>query len=126
LTSATPGIAVFGRYIFVFSIILLGVQHFMYAQFVATLVPAWMPGHLFLTYLTGIGMIATGLAIATGVLSRLASVLLGIMFLIIFVTLHVPRVLAQIHNADELTSAFVALGFAGASFTFAAYLSSSQ
>ena len=98
----------------------------MYAQFVATLVPAWMPGHLFLTYLTGIGMIATGLAIATGVLSRLASVLLGIMFLIIFVTLHVPRVLAQIHNADELTSAFVALGFAGASFTFAAYLSSSQ
>ncbi len=126
LTSATPGIAVFGRYIFVFSIILLGVQHFIYAQFVATLVPAWMPGHLFLTYLTGIGMIATGLAIATGVLSRLASVLLGIMFLIIFVTLHVPRVLAHIHNADELTSAFVALGFAGASFIFAAYLSSSH
>jgi hypothetical protein len=49
---------------------------------------------------------------------------LGIMFLIIFVTLHVPRVLAHIHNADELTSAFVALGFAGASFIFACVASS--
>lgn len=126
LASATAGLGVFGRYVFVVSIILLGVQHFLYARFVATLVPAWMPGHLFLTYLTGAGMIATGLAIATGVMSRLASVLLGVMFLIMFITLHVPRVLAQVHNGDELTSAFVALGFAGASFIFAAYSSPSR
>jgi uncharacterized membrane protein YphA (DoxX/SURF4 family) len=65
-------------------------------------------------------MMAAGLAIATGILTRIAGIWLGIMFASWFLTLHLPRVLAAIHNQDEITSMFVALAFAGVSLIFAA------
>jgi len=63
-------------------------------------------------------MVAAGLAITTTVQARLAGTLLGVMFLLWVVLLHAPRVLAQIHNQDELTSLLVALAFGGSSFIF--------
>lgn len=117
--SFTDGLAVAGRYIFAFTLVIFGAQHFEFAQFIATLIPAWIPGHLFFAYFTGVAMIAAGLAITFGILGRLGSTLIGIMFLSWFVVLHTPRVLAQPHNGDELTSAFIALGMGGASFIVA-------
>jgi uncharacterized membrane protein len=109
--------------------IIFGVQHFLYARFIAFLIPAWIPGHLFLAYATGVAFIAAGLAIAAHIFSRLASSLLGLMFLLWFITLHVPRALAQLHTAkgaDEWASALVALAFTGASFLLAAYSSKAR
>jgi uncharacterized membrane protein len=126
LSSANPMLAVIGRYIYAFSMIIFGVQHFMYAQFIAFLIPKWMPAHLFLAYFTGTAFIAAGVAIAVHILSRLASVLLGLMFFLWVVTLHTPRVIASPHNTDELVSLFVALAFSGASFLLAAYSSKSR
>jgi len=121
LASANPLLAVIGRYIYAFSMIIFGVQHFLYAQYIAFLIPKWMPAHLFLAYFTGAAFIAAGLAIATHFFSRLASILLGMMFLLWVITLHTPRVLASPHNADELVSLFVALAFSGASFLLTAH-----
>lgn len=126
LASANPFLAVIGRYIYAFSMIIFGIQHFQYATYIAFLIPKWMPVHLFLAYATGVTLIAAGLAIATHILSRLASLLLGLMFFLWVVTLHAPRVIASPHNADELTSLFVALAFSGASFLLAAYSSKSR
>jgi uncharacterized membrane protein YphA (DoxX/SURF4 family) len=126
LSSANPFLAVIGRYVYAFSMIIFGVQHFMYAPYIAFLIPKWMPVHLFLAYATGVAFIAAGLAIATHIFSRLASFLLGLMFFLWVVTLHAPRVFASPHNADELTSLFVALAFSGASFALAAYSSKSR
>jgi len=126
LSSANPMLAVIGRYIYAFSMIIFGVQHFMYAQFIAFLIPKWMPAHLFLAYFTGTAFIAAGVAIAVHILSRLASVLLGLMFFLWVVTLHTPRVIASPHNTDELVSLLVALAFSGASFLLAAYSSKSR
>ena len=53
--------------------IIFGAQHFMYAAFIATLIPAWIPFHLFWVYFTGTGFIIAGLSIASGVLARLAA-----------------------------------------------------
>jgi uncharacterized membrane protein YphA (DoxX/SURF4 family) len=64
-------------------------------------------------------MVAAGLAIATGIQPRPAGIMLGIMFLLWVVLLHAPRVFANSHNQDELTSLFVALAFSGSSFVFA-------
>jgi len=89
-----------GRWLLAITLIIFGVQHFMYAAFVATLIPAWIPGHLFFTYLTGAGMVATGISIATKVYARLAGILLGSMFLFWVVFLHAPRVMALIES-DE-------------------------
>jgi uncharacterized membrane protein YphA (DoxX/SURF4 family) len=121
--SANNKLILFGRLLFGISMIVFGIQHFMYASFLATLVMAWLPAHLFWIYLTGTAMAAAGLAITTAIQARLAGILLGVMFLLWVLLLHAPRVLAAIHNQDELTSLFVALAFSGSSFIFAANLS---
>jgi uncharacterized membrane protein YphA (DoxX/SURF4 family) len=126
LASANPLLAVIGRYIYAFSMVIFGIQHFLYAPYIAFLIPKGMPAHLFLAYFTGTAFIAAGLAIATHLFSRLASILLGLMFFLWVVSLHAPRVIASPHNADELISLFVAMAFSGASFLLAAYSSKSR
>jgi uncharacterized membrane protein YphA (DoxX/SURF4 family) len=108
------------RIVFGVSMVIFGWQHFMYAQFLVGLVQKWLPAHAFWIYFTGTAMMAAGAAIATGILARLAGIWLGIMFVSWFLTLHLPRVLAAIHNQDEITSMFVALAFGGISLIFAA------
>ena len=115
-----------GIYLFAFSMVIFGVQHFMYAPYIATLIPAWMPAHLFLAYFTGTAFIAAAIAIATRIQACLAAALLGLMFLLWTILLHAPRVFAHIHNQDELTSLFVALAMSGGSFVMAGAVSKSR
>ena len=115
-----------GLCLFAFSMLIFGVQHFMYAAYIATLIPAWMPAHLFLTYFTGVAFMAAAMAIATRIQARLGAGLLGLMFLLWTILLHTPRVFAHIHNKDELTSLFVALAMSGGSFIVAGAVSNSR
>jgi uncharacterized membrane protein len=108
-----------GRYLIAIALVVFAVQHFMYARFVATLVPAWIPGHLFWAYFTGLAFVAAALAIATKNMMRLAAMLLGTMFLLWVVLLHVPRVAGAPRNGDEVTSLFVAVAMCGLSFALA-------
>ncbi len=108
------------RVVFGVSMVIFGWQHFLYAPFLVNLVQAWLPAHAFWIYFTGTAMMLAGAAIATGILARLAGICLGIMFVLWFLTLHLPRVLAAIHNQDEITSMFIALAFSGISLIFAA------
>jgi uncharacterized membrane protein YphA (DoxX/SURF4 family) len=110
------------RFVFAFTLIIFGWQHFEYAAYLATLVPAWLPPHLAWIYFTGAGFIAAGASIALKIMGRLAGTLLGVMFFLWVVTLHAPRVYASLHNGDEWSSLFVALAMAGASFLIAAAL----
>ena len=108
-----------GCWLFALSLIVFGYQHYLYAAFIATLIPAWIPGHLFWVYFTGVGFVVTGLAILVEKYgARLAATWLGIMFLLWFVLLHIPRAVTK-NTRDEWNSAFVALAMAGASFIVA-------
>jgi uncharacterized membrane protein len=118
-TAVVEWLSKLGRWLFAGSMVIFGVQHFMYAGFIATLVTPWIPGHLFWVYLTGVGMIAAGLCIAIKKFGGLAATWLGIMFLLWVIVLHGPRVVAQPCNADELSSLLVALTMGGASFVVA-------
>jgi uncharacterized membrane protein len=115
-----------GRYLFAIALVVIGVQHFMYAKFVATLVPAWIPWHLFWTYFVGVAFFAAAASIAKGKMVRLAGGLLGILFLLFVITLHVPRVAAAPRNGNEWTSEFVALAFCGAAFVLAGALAEDE
>ena len=108
-----------GRFLFAVSLVVFAVQHFMYARFVATLVPALIPARLFWAYFTGIAFVAAALALAANKMVRLAATLLGTMFFLWVVILHVPRVAGAPRNGDEVTSLFVALVMSGASFILA-------
>lgn len=111
-----------GRCLFAVTMVAFGVMHFIYSGFVAMLVPAWVPGHLFWTYFAGAALIAAGLAIILNIQLRLAANLLGAMIFIWLILLHIPRAIAYPHmdNGNEITSVFEALGFSGIAFLIAA------
>lgn len=108
-----------GRFLFAFSMVIFGWQHFLYASFIATLIPAWMPAHLFLTYFTGVALIVAGIGIEIPPLRALAGFWLGMMFILWAVLLHAARVAAALHNGDEWTSAFIAVAMCGGSWIIA-------
>ena len=109
-----------GRFLIAIALVVFAVQHFMYARFVATLVPAWIPAHLFWAYFTGIAFVAAAISIATKRMLLVGATLLGTMFLLWVVLLHAPRVAGAIRNGDEVTSLFVAVAMCGLSFVLAA------
>lgn len=94
-------------------LILAGVQHFLFSQFVATLVPRWIPGSMFWTYFTGIALIAGGVGIQIPKFTRLAGLLTGLMIFLWIVTLHIPRALAAPQNSNETTAVFEAMAICG-------------
>jgi uncharacterized membrane protein len=112
-----------GLYLFTFSMVIFGVQHFLYASFIAALIPSWIPGPLFFAYFTGVGFIAAALSITFKIWGRLGALLLAVMFFLWVVLLHAPRVATHLHNKEEWTSLFVALAMAGGSLVIAETLS---
>jgi len=117
-----------GRCLFSVTMVAFGLMHFIYPTFVAMLVPAWVPWHLFWTYFAGAALIASGVAIIFNIQLRLAATLLGVMIFIWLIVLHIPRAVAYPHvdNGNELTSVFEALGFSGIAFLIAANSKSNQ
>ncbi len=100
-------------------LILGGIQHFVYADFVTQLVPAWIPGRNAWTYLTGIALIAGGVGMLVPKTARLAALMSGIMMFLWVVLLHIPRALADLGDIGETSGVFEALALSGAAFILA-------
>jgi uncharacterized membrane protein len=115
----TDKLVSWGRLLFAIPMVVFGIQHYLYAAFLATLVPSWIPWHLFWIYFTAAAFIAAGVSMTFQVKAPLAATWLGIMFLLWVVLLHAPRVAAQPRNGDEWSSAFVALAMSGGAFVIA-------
>jgi len=76
--------------------LLFGGAHFFYMQMTVPLVPKWLPpSQAFWAYATGVGHIAAGVAILTGVQARLAAILLTAMYASFTPLVHVPTLLAN-------------------------------
>ena len=101
-----------GRVFFSVTMIVFGIDHFLYVEMVASLVPEWIPGHLFWTYFAAIALIGSGLAIIFRIKLKLVGILLGTMIFFWFILLHIPRAIADPVGSmgNEVTSAFQALG----------------
>lgn len=108
-----------GQYLFALSLVIFGTEHFIFARFVATLVPSWIPWHLFWAYFTGVAFLAAAASIFTRMQAHIAATLLGTMFLLWVLLLHIPRVATHPYDGAEWTSAFVALAMCGAAFVLA-------
>jgi uncharacterized membrane protein len=110
-----------GRVFFSIMLIVFGIDHFLYTEFVATLVPKWIPGSLFWTYFAAVALIGSGICILLKIKIRLVGMLLGTMLLLWLVLLHIPRAIADPNagKGNEITSVFQALAFSGISFLIA-------
>jgi uncharacterized membrane protein len=95
-------------------LILCGILHFIYVEYVAGLVPGWIPGHVFWTYFAGVALIAGGAGISLPWTDRLAGVLSALMIFIWVLVLHIPRALADMNDANETTAVFEAIAMTGA------------
>lgn len=85
-----------GQIVFGICAVLFGGAHFFYMNLTVPLVPKWLPpNQVFWAYACGIGHIAGGIAIITGVQARLAAILLTIMYASFTPLVHIPTVLGQ-------------------------------
>ena len=116
LINRTSAFTLTGRYCMGIFLVVCGYEHFLFVEFVKTLVPDWIPGNIFWTYLTGIALIAGGLGLFIPKTASLAGGLIGIMIFIWFVMLHLPRAFAT-HDQNEWTAAAEAFTFSGIAFT---------
>lgn len=111
----THSFKILGRVCLGLFMILCGVQHFLFWQFVQTLVPSWIPGALFWTYLAGVALIAGGIGLMIPSTAPLAGKLSGIMVFIWFLILHIPRGF-EMNSANEWTSVVESFAVSGLAF----------
>lgn len=112
-----------GRYGFGISLPVFGALHFVYWQYVASVIPGWIPGSpVFWTYFTGVAHVAAGVAILSGVQARLAATMLGIMFGSWVFIVHLPRVIATPRVQSEWTSLVIAVALCGGAWLLSGYL----
>ena len=90
-----------------------GLAHFAYADFTASMIPAWLQQRVALAWLTGAAHALAGAAIVLGVLRRLAATMEALMMAGFVVLVHVPRVLASSGSRMEWTMLCVAVLLSG-------------
>lgn len=110
-----------GAILFAITIVCFGILHFVFAKEASTLVPVWIPNHMFWIYFAGVALLGSGIAIILRIKTRLAATLLGTMIFIWFVILHMPRIFASApaDMSAEIASAFLALAYSGIAFVIA-------
>ena len=79
-----------GRILFALPLAAFGLLHFVGAQMMAGMVPAYVPGGIVWVYITGAGLILAAISIIANRFTVLSGVLLGIMLLSFVVTIHLP------------------------------------
>jgi hypothetical protein len=113
------------RIVIAISLIVFGVDHFLGLVFIGSLLPDWIPWHLFWVGFFGVALVASGLSIGLGYFVRRSWVGVGLMFGIWVVTLHVPRTLGfysipgAISDPNEWSSLFIAIGMWGGPWAMA-------
>ena len=110
-----------GRIFFSITLIVFGMDHFLYTEFVAKLVPSWIPWPVFWTYFAAVALIGSGIAIIFRIMLKQVALLVGTMLFLWLILLHIPRAIADPHidKGNEVTSVFQALAFSGMAFIIA-------
>jgi uncharacterized membrane protein len=99
--------------------IVFGVSHAVYADFTASMVPAWLPDRHLLAYATGAIHAATGLCLVSGVAVRLALIVEAAMMTSFVALIHIPHVIATPGNRLELTALAIAWTLTSAAWLLA-------
>jgi len=121
LVRLLEGFIPIGPVFFSITMIIFGIDHFLYTDFAMSLVPAWIPGSLFWTYFAAVALIGAGAGIILRIQLKPVAFLLGTMIFLWVIVLHIPRaaVASATDKGNELTSVFEALGFSGVAFVIA-------
>jgi uncharacterized membrane protein YphA (DoxX/SURF4 family) len=106
-------------------LLMFGLAHFLYLDFTASMVPAWLPGgQKFWAAVTGAGHLAAGIAFLTGVKARLAAIALTVMFAVFGALVHLPLLLADPPSHLGWVMNAINLALTGAAWALATLLRS--
>ena len=110
-----------GRIFFAILMLLFGCSHFVFTDFVATMVPKWIGAPLFWTYFAGAALIASSIAIIFKIWIKMVALLLAIMLFLFFIFFHIPDAVANPYtmHGNEIVRAIVALLFCGIALVIA-------
>jgi putative oxidoreductase len=110
------------KYFFAGIMLVYGIQHFMYSNFVARMIPGWVPFHHFWVYFTGSGLIAAAASIVLNWNAKWGCFFLGVMIWVFILIIHVPNLINDHFSAGDLTSACSDLGLASCAFMLSGIL----
>jgi uncharacterized membrane protein len=109
----------FGRLFFAIPMAVFATEHFTDTADIASIIPQWMPAHLFWAYLVGVALLAAALSITLKIQSRLAATLLGAMFCCFVLLIHGPNIIADPGNRIFWAVGLREIAFSGGAFAFA-------
>ncbi len=111
----------FGRIFYSLLMLLFGLSHFLFAQFVSTMVPKWLPGTMFWTYFVGVALICSGISIIFKLWIKPISLLLALMLLLFVLFFHIQDAIANptVGGGNEIVRGLIALLFCGIALVIA-------
>jgi len=99
-----------------------GTEHFTLATAVASIVPKWIPWHLFWAYFLGACFIAAALSLVTRIQPRLSASLLALTFFLFVVLMDLPAWAKNPRDRIGLALVLRELSFSGGALALAASL----
>jgi uncharacterized membrane protein YphA (DoxX/SURF4 family) len=103
-----------------------GVEHFTETKGIASIVPGWIPWHVFWVYLVGACFVAAAFSLVTGIGTKLAASLLALTFFLFVVLMDAPGWIASPKDRIALALMLRELSFCAGPLALAASLSVAQ
>lgn len=97
-----------------------GTEHFTLTKAIASIIPAWIPWHMFWAYFVGACFIAASLSMVTRIQPRLSASLVALTFFLFVVLMDIPGSLRNPHDRIGITLALRELSFSGGALALAA------
>jgi uncharacterized membrane protein len=111
---------VLGRVFVPFALAVFGTEHMVSANFMKEMVPDYVPGHVFWIYFVGLALYAAAISIMLDRQVDLSGPLLGLMWFLFVLMLHMPRVVANPRDRFAWAVVLRDFVFALGAWTFAA------
>jgi len=121
-TQGLDKLILFGPLSYAAPLAAFGTEHFTLARAVSTLLPKWIPWHLFWTYFVGACFIAAALSLVTKIQARLAAALLALTFFLFVALMDAPRWASHPRNQIAFALMLRELSFSGGPLGLAASL----
>jgi uncharacterized membrane protein len=115
-------VILFGPIFYAAPLAAFGTEHFTFTAAIASMVPGFIPWHMFWAYFIGACFIVAALSMVTGILARLAASLVALNFLLFVVLMDVPAWLQDPRDRIALTLVLRELAFSGGALALAASL----
>jgi len=107
------------RVLYGLSLVFFGTAHFIDLKDTVSLIPNWLPGHLFWAYFTGCAFVAAGVAVLIGFHAGLAAALSALQISLFLLLVWIPIVVAGSKNSFQWSETILNAALAAGAWVIA-------